>query len=81
MAVLVTRQARPRRSRIGTSAMVVAGVVEHVHELVGRGRGELRLVVASFEKSPGDSWSSGLCKRPWGRPTARTSPPPPPPPS
>ena len=37
--------------------MVVAGVVEHVRELVGRGRGELRLVVASFEKTLASSWS------------------------
>jgi len=72
VAVLVTRQARPRRSRIGTSAMVVAGVVAHVRELVCRGRGELGFVIASFEKSHGELWSVQASVGP----TAITSPPP-----
>ena len=57
---------------ISSSAMVVAGVVEHVRELVGRGRGELGFVIASFEKSHGELWSVQASVGP----TAITSPPP-----
>jgi hypothetical protein len=44
-----------------------AGVVEHGRGLASRGRGELRLVAASFKNSPHAVARSGPCKRPWGR--------------